>query len=120
MIRQWARRSLLLAAVLPVLAVSPAGVARGQADLAGAHPLRPPDTSSPRDTLRSFLTNIEQALQFREQALQSLDLRPPAKEGFRARKRAIETLDLDSTPHGDSPSVQEDRVLLLKEILDLI
>ena len=120
MIRQWARRSLLLAAVLPVLAVSPAGVARGQADLAGAHPLRPPDTSSPRDTLRSFLTNIEQALQFREQALQSLDLRPPAKEGFRARKRAIETLDLDSTPHGDSPSVQEERVLLLKEILDRI
>ncbi len=119
MIRQRARSPLLLAALL-LLALSPVRVAHGQADLADSHPLRPPDTSSPRDTLRSFLTNITQALYFREQALQFPDVRPPAKEGLRARKRAIETLNLESTPHGDSPYVQDERVLLLKEILDRI
>lgn len=41
-------------------------------------------------------------------------------ESFRAHQRAVETLDLGSTPHGDSSSTQTLRVLLLKEILDRI
>jgi MscS family membrane protein len=77
------------------------------------YPLRPPDTSSPRATLRSFLTNLDKAI---------VDWRrgTPDKITDRAWMSAIQTLDFSTTPNSDSWSVQAERAILLKEILDRV
>ena len=77
------------------------------------HPLRPADTSSPRDTLRSFLENVDESVDaWRGDELNA--------RSIRAYQRALETLDLSSTPHSDAWWVRTERMLLLKEILDRI
>jgi len=77
-------------------------------------PLRPPDTSSPRDTLKSFLLHAEFAINAWLKT-GTLDAR-----GLRNAVDAIETLDVSTTAGGELLSVQIERVLLLKEILDRI
>ena len=77
-------------------------------------PLRPADTSSPRDTLRSFLADVEVLV---GELSQDGEMAP---ETARAYLRAVETLDLSTTPHSDAWDVRTERILKLKEILDRI
>ncbi len=88
----------------------PAVRAQDAPGIEDANPLRPADTTSPRATLRSFLTNAEVAIEAWRRGERS-----PANQ--RAYIRAIETLDFSATPDGRSWSVQTQRVLLLVEIL---
>ncbi len=78
------------------------------------NPLKPADTSSPRDTLRSFLTNINIVIKNLPSGL--LD----SSEGYQAYERALSTLDFSTTPDGDSRVIMNRRLLMLKEILDRI
>ena len=77
------------------------------------HPLQPADTSSPRDTLRGFLTDSRRAFTAWEQ---SGKLETPA--GYQAYSRAISTLDFSTTPRGNAHSIQTLRLLMLRETLD--
>ncbi|MEM7024750.1 MAG: mechanosensitive ion channel family protein, partial [Pseudomonadota bacterium] len=78
------------------------------------YPLRPADTTSPRATLQSFLANMNEVIQeWRQHGTLGA-------KGGRAFGRAIDTLDLSSTPRSDSWSVQIERLLFLKEILDRV
>ncbi len=109
-VRSTARCVLWLA--VAGLGLSPAGSV-AFAEPTNPHPLRPADTSSPRDTLKSFLADVEQfADEWRRGDVTT--------DGFRALVRAIRTLDFHTTPHGDSGSVRTLRVLLLKEVLDRV
>ena len=76
-------------------------------------PLRPPDTSSPRATLHSFLTNTNDAI-----AGWRRD--PGNKTYLYFYRRMLETLDFSTTPNSDSWGVRTGRALQLKEILDRI
>jgi len=77
------------------------------------HPLRQADTSSPRDTLRSFLTNVNEFIDaWRRGEINA--------KTDRAYVRAVQALDLSTTPHSDAWGVRTERVLMLKEILDRI
>jgi len=100
--------------LLLALALSaPAAGAQNTAKDVDLHPLRPASTSSPRDTLYSFITNANIASEAWRQG-------PLKAEGTRAYWRAVETLDFSSTPDGDAVLVRTLRVLLLKELLDRI
>ncbi len=88
------------------------------------HPLAPPDTSSPRATLKTFLDGMNNAVRaykaghrtqakaFAEQAARCLDLEkePPALRyvlGFYAALYLKETLDrIEIPPYADIPDVQ--------------
>ena len=96
------------------LSVSPA-LAQASAPDLDPYPLRPADTSSPRVTLRSFLTNAKEAI---DDWRQTAGARSPA--GVRAKHRAFQTLDFSATPDGSSRFVRIQRMLLLKEVLDRI
>ena len=88
--------------------------ANQQADLASnPDPLRPAETSSPRDTLRTFLTNVGEV----GETLRRGELNA---KGVHAYLRATKTLDLRSTPDSNEWSVRTERILLLKELLDRI
>ena len=110
------RLRILLSLLLLSLAMPPtmAGAQDTATDF-DPHPLRPADTSSPRDTLRSFLTNVNEVIKDRRRGP---DARSAA--GFGAHDRALQTLDLSTTPDGDATVVQTERSLFLKEILDRI
>jgi MscS family membrane protein len=75
-----------------------------------ADPLRPADTSSPRDTLHSFLSDMSQFIE---------DIRQDTRneKTFRAYRRASQTLDFSSIPEGDSWFVRNRRMMLLQELL---
>ena len=75
------------------------------------YPLRPPNTSSPRETLRSFITNIDFAIKT------WLD-GPLGSRGIRTLLAAFETMDFSGMPQSESFSIQVERALLLKELLD--
>ena len=114
-----ARKVFLLLFLSILLLSSPAA---GAQDLAAqktnvlfdkSYPLLPPDTSSPRDTLRSFLTNINLMIDEWRQSDSSLT-------NFYPFTRASKTLDFSTTPQNDSWSVRVQYNLLLKEILDRI
>ncbi len=77
-----------------------------------AFPLRPPDTSSPRDTLTVFLDNMEIA----RQGFIDDDLTLTRA----ARYRAIAALDFSQTVDGREWDEQSLRAMYLKEILDRI
>jgi len=105
---------------LALLVVCAVGVATAQEAAAGSpeaaadpYPLRPPDTSSPRDTLQSFLTSSDSLVSAWRRG--ALDAR-----GFRNVLSATETLDLSTTLGSEAFTVQIERVLLLKELLDRI
>ena len=103
-------RWLVLVTVVALAFAGGAGPSFGQEEL-NSYPLRPPDTSSPRATLRSFQEHTREAIG-RYQA------RDPDVE--RALERALRTLDLSELP----PAVQQDqgtlRSIFLLEILDRI
>jgi MscS family membrane protein len=77
------------------------------------YPLQPPDTSSPRDTLRHFISNIELAYG---------DWLGEATDDWteRAWRSALSTLDFSAVSEKDSWSLQTEYALLLKEVLDHI
>jgi MscS family membrane protein len=77
------------------------------------YPLEPPNTSSPRDTLRSFVRYVNEAVQsWRTEA-------DPALINDAAR-RAMRCLDLSGLPPAVREELGVEKVLLLKEILDRI
>jgi len=78
-----------------------------------ANPLRPADTSSPRDTLRTFLDEFGSAVRDWQQG----NLSSATYRGF---ERATEVLDYSSTPNGDSWAVRIIRAMMLREILDQV
>lgn len=81
------------------------------ADPATEHPLEPPDRSSPRATLTTFLDSIDRAW-----VLFSAD-DPGFEEPFRI---ARESLDLSQIPPLVLGDVSAESALVLKEILDRI
>ncbi len=115
-------RQLLL---LSIIWVVPAALCA--ADIAGAgetpardtqtivdpYPLRPPDTSSPRDTLKSFLEHADYVVKAWQQG--AVDAR-----GFRNLVNAVKTMDFSTTPNSEIFTLQIERMLLLKELLDRI
>ncbi len=74
-------------------------------------PLRPPDVSSPRDTLNSFLTDAHRA----EDEFLSGNF---DDDTHRAYMRAAKTLDFSHTPDSTSWSVRDRTIVYLLEILD--
>jgi len=79
------------------------------------NPLKPADTSSPRDTLRSFLRDIDIAIVEKHR---SWELQTPVVD--QAFIRAASTLNFRTTPDGTSNLIISQRTLLLKEILDRV
>ncbi|WP_175565963.1 mechanosensitive ion channel family protein [Halodesulfovibrio marinisediminis] len=77
------------------------------------NPLCPPDTSSPRATLNSFLANVTIAIDGWRKKSNS----PRTYQAFR---RAVDTLDFSTTPKDSTTVVQIERIIMLKEILDRI
>jgi MscS family membrane protein len=77
------------------------------------NPLKPADTSSPRDTLQSFLTDMDIVVRDAQQndVLSS-------EKGYRAYERVVSMLDFSLTPNGDSRMTMARRCLLLLEILN--
>jgi MscS family membrane protein len=76
------------------------------------NPLKPADNSSPRDTLRSFLTDTNIAIEDQRRRGTML-----SQAGYRAYTRALSTLDFSTTPDSDSRMIMNMRILLLHEIL---
>ena len=74
--------------------------------------LKPADTSSPRDTLRSFLTDIKIVIDAWQRNETTSD-----QISYRAYERALSTLDFSTTPDSDSRMVMNRQLLLLQEIL---
>jgi MscS family membrane protein len=81
------------------------------------YPLRPPDTSSPRNTLQSFLTSADYVIKAWRKAGGGRALNA---RGVRNVLNATELLDFSATPDSEAFGVQVDRMLLLKELLDRI
>ena len=107
--------TLCITAVLVAtcLASQPQATALAQAQphrqvVADDFPLRPADTSSPRDTLRSFLSEMSLAVA----GYFSGELNVPAY------RRALQTLDFSTTPNGNTWRERLRRTILLKELLD--
>lgn len=78
-------------------------------------PLRPADTSSPRDTLRSFLADMDIVLDDVQRNGFLITM-----AGYRDYERALSTLDFSTTPNGNSRMTMNRRILLLMEILNRI
>jgi MscS family membrane protein len=78
-----------------------------------SYPLEPPNTSSPRDTLRSFLRYVNEAVQ-------SWRTGEDATLVNNAARRAMRCLDLSGLPPAVRNELGIEKVLLLKEILDRI
>lgn len=101
----------------PLFASLVLGIAVAQAqtpaDDVDSDPIRPADTASPRDTLRSFLSDV---------AVWTEGLRKNqmTAENYRAFRRATETLDFRITPGGNTWSKRFNLVLLMHEVLGRI
>ncbi len=76
-------------------------------------PLQPADTSSPRDTLRSFDDNITQAMRAWREGATLQEIVGPGR-------RALETIDFSELPGQGRFAKEVETALLLKEILDRI
>lgn len=100
--------SLLLTILAPLASVA---IAQQTGTNFDPEPLRPADTSSPRATLGSFLTNVIEAIE---------GWRSDPDLTVRAYSRATQTLDFSATPDGNSSVVRTQRILFLKEILDRV
>ena len=115
--KQFLLASLLRFGIVFVLVfapgLSPAAAAQETNAIPDPFPLRPPDTSSPRDTLRSFLENVGMAAEAWRGGIAS-------NTTDRAWMSALMALDFSATPDSDSWSVRTERALLLMEILDRV
>ncbi|MBM9519249.1 mechanosensitive ion channel [Desulforhopalus vacuolatus] len=90
--------------------------------------LRGVDTSSPRATFESFLSNINQSYLLVQQAEEKLQENPPTLTTDEAHqlevrahnymRRAVSTLDLDYVPEALRSSVSIEAALQLKEVFD--
>ncbi|MDJ0807811.1 MAG: mechanosensitive ion channel [Gammaproteobacteria bacterium] len=101
---------LLLALLMP----APALFAQDTVSDFEPYPLRPADTSSPRDTLHSFRSNVKRVFDGWRQG------EPWTVTRYRAQVRALQTLDFSTTPDGNSWSVRALRAVHLQEILNRI
>ncbi len=87
------------------------------------NPLEKADTSSPRDTLRSFLEDMQITIEHWLQYETSSNTAPAtfvSSKAFRAMERATSTLDFSNTPNSDARNVIARRILMLLEILGRI
>jgi MscS family membrane protein len=100
---------IFLILVLP----APLAVAQDESLTFEAHPLRPADTSSPRDTLRSFISSTNETIQAWRAGASREAVRNPAR-------RVIETFDFSQLPEIGRQGKEFETALLLKEILDRI
>jgi MscS family membrane protein len=108
------RANALASSLLLVLAVLlPLAVAQDGVQAFDPYPLRPADTSSPRDTLRSFSASVNEAVQ-------AWQARQPEAAILRPSRRASETFDFSQLPERGKRAKEVETVLLLKEILDRI
>ncbi len=95
-----------------------------------SNPLRPPDTSSPRESLRTFVTNVDSAyLEMRDlltsyfrsgRLYLSADERRKQAEIFPSAKKAIRSFDFSGVPPILQMTIPIERVIQLKEVLDRI
>ena len=76
------------------------------------HPLAPPDTSSPRATLRSFIETMDKAY------LKQLELGPRNEAAVELLSRAARCLDMSKIAPRVAENVGIESTLLLKEVLD--
>lgn len=76
-------------------------------------PLSPPDTSSPRATLKSFRANMEMAYRA---FYESRDV--PLPEGTPAQMRGIRCLDTSQLPPASAKRLAAEAAILLNEVLD--
>ena len=95
-----------------VLLLGVSSPALGSAVHSDRHPLRPPDTSSPRDTLENLLVNVEEAY-----AASRTDRMDDARGSM---QRAQRCLDLDGVPPRLRETFGMETTLRLKEIFDRI
>lgn len=103
-------RVLALVSLACLILLQPVTVALGKDSKSDPDPLRPADTSSPRDTLNSFLADSGRAINdFRNKSVD--------EKTYRAFLRASRTLDFSATPEGDSWSVRNRSIALLQELL---
>lgn len=105
--RPGARLAGVLAAVLFLLWSAPGAAS-------SANPLEPPDTSSPRDLLESFLSNVERSLA----GFLSSGHRSP--EAMYYLRRAARCLDLSHVPPSVRGDVGFEATLQLKVIIDRV
>ncbi len=114
-----------LAILLALIAIMPTQAVRAQDEkglhsatqnkeaVLDAHPLQPPDLSSPRNTLQCFLANADLSVESGFGGPQDL-------RSLRALRSALEALDFSTTPNNDAFSGRVERMILLKELLDRI
>lgn len=100
---------VLLLVLVPPLAQ--AQLLLGEAE--DPYPLRPADTSSPRDTLRSFMLNFTQAVE-------AWDRDRPREMILRPAYRAADTLDFSEIPVVGRESAVLLNMAMLREILDRV
>ena len=102
--RQWRAALLVYMVCLPMVAAAATDVAFDP------RPIRPTDTSSPRDTLQSFLINAEKVAEEQHQG-------GFTDAGYRAFRHALETMDFSTTPEGGSWFVRAQRASFLHEVI---
>jgi MscS family membrane protein len=106
-------RSVFLAAAIGCLLCAGSGSLSAQPVGFEPYPLEPPNTSSPRDTFRSFL-------RYANDAVQSWRSGEDATLINDAARRAMRCLDLSELPPAVRDELGIEKALLLKEILDRI
>ncbi len=112
----FANRHVIRFGVIFLVAMSlsaPGRIAAHAGDEFDQYPLRPADTSSPRDTLNSFLTNLDQAIK-------AWQTGQPINVRIRIFDRAAGTFDTSGMSESDLRATKIKAALLLKEILDRI
>ncbi len=103
-------RVFMLASLSCLILVLSAPAALGKDSRRDSNPLRPADTSSPRDTLSGFLSDTSRVIEdFRQNKA--------SESAYRALYRAMQTLDFSTTRDGDSWFIRYQRVALLQELL---
>ena len=112
----FANRHVIRFGVIFLVAMSlsaPGRIAAHAGDEFDQYPLCPADTSSPRDTLNSFLTNLDQAIK-------AWQTGQPINVRIRIFDRAAGTFDTSGMSESDLRATKIKAALLLKEILDRI
>jgi MscS family membrane protein len=107
--RRWIR--LVAVSLVAVALLSTAAVAES------GNPLKPADTSSPRDTLRSFYDACNEAYSRAKERRQSGGYSPERKAIL---QRLMECLDLSELPPNVREDVGAEAAVCLKEVIDRI